>query len=231
MSIASALTVAPACVASHDSPLAQLRAAHEALVQFVEGWFNDSSRDTERCPTGPSADRQLAELSIQYANLERQLDAARAEAAQRPAAREELAGVRAALAESRQQNESLRSQLALSRAAEEQLHASLAELQSEHHGLLAELHVLRFRAVDLAEELSREKQHSRAERSLWNAELGQWRRMLETQFGRAASGQRAVPDGRGFAALAAGLPPAAEAMLQSILNDFQMIEHHPSPDS
>jgi chromosome segregation ATPase len=230
MSIASAMTVAPPSSAPNESPLGQLRAAHEALVQFVERWFDRSAQDPRCGPASPSADRQLAELSVQYANLERQLDAARAEAAQRPAAREDLAGVRAALADSRLQNESLRNQLALARAAEEELHASLTQLQSEHRGLMAELHVLRYRTADLAEELSREKQDGMAERHLWNTELAQWRRMLEAQFGRLASGQRTLPETRAFASLAAGLP-AAEAMLQSILTDMPMIEHHPSPDS
>jgi DNA repair exonuclease SbcCD ATPase subunit len=229
MSIASALTVAPSSSEPNESPLGQLRAAHEALVQFAERWFVDSSQRGEYGPAASAADGQLAELSIQYANLERQLDAARAEAAQRPAAREELAAIRAALADSRLQNESLRNQLALAREAEEQLHTTLSELQSEHRGLMAELHVLRYRTTGLAEELSREKQHALAERSLWNNELAHWRHMLEAQFGRLAGGQRTLPDGRAFATLVPGLP--ADAMLQSILTDFQMIEHHPSPDS
>jgi uncharacterized protein involved in exopolysaccharide biosynthesis len=230
MSIASAMTVVPTSSEPGDSPLAQLRAAHEVLVQFVERCLARSNREVAGDAAESSSDRQLAELNIQYANLERQLDAARAEAAHRPAAREELAGVRAALSDSRLQNESLRNQLALARAAEDELHASLAELQSEHRSLMAELHVLRFRSADLAEELCREKQQALAERKLWNTELAQWRCLLETQFGRLASGQRTVADGRAFASLAGGLP-AADAMLQSILTDFQMIEHHPSPDS
>jgi len=230
MSIASAMTVAPSSSEPNESPLGPLRAAHDAVVQFVERWFVDANQDPQRAPASSTADRQLAELSVQYANLERQLDAARTEATQRPAAREELAGVRAALADSRQQNESLRSQLALARAAEGQLHASLTELQSEQNGLMAELHVLRYRAVDLAEALSREKQQCLAERTLWNTELAHWRRMLETQFGRLPGAPRGATETRAIASLAAGLP-AADAMLQSILTDFQMIEHHPLPDS
>ncbi len=68
--------------------------------------------------------------------------------------------------------------------------AALTQLQCEQRGLMAELHVLRYRTVELAEELNREKQHGMAERNLWNTELAQWRRLLETQFVRTGAPAR-----------------------------------------
>jgi hypothetical protein len=226
--------------ASHDSAtassetaasqLGQLRAVNEALQRFVDQRSTRAAAAEGQAPAAPAQqplEQQLAELSARYGNLERQLDAARADAAERSALSGLSAAERALLVESRTQNESLREQLATARTAEEQLRTTLAQFQFDRQAALAELHVLRCRTMELAEELSRERQHSLAERQVWHNELSHWRRLLESHFVRLSGNPRVPPDPRTLDGLDL-TSPATDVALNSVL---QMIEHQPQSDT
>jgi chromosome segregation ATPase len=214
------------------SSVGQLRAAHEALERYIDERFARVQRPGQ----SPSdalehnlLEQQLTDLTARCRDLERQLELARTVADERQVVGEQSTVDRAALSESRAQNDSLRGQIATMRAAEQQLRATLAEIQCQRHGILAELHILRCRAMELAEELSREKQHAMAERKLWHSELEHWRRLLETHFVRLTSSQRVAPDARSVTGLDLAAP-AADSALHAILTNLHMIEHHPSSD-
>jgi chromosome segregation ATPase len=145
---------------------------------------------------------------------------------------EDLARVRAELAEVRKQSQSERLPPAVgendSRLQQEMLdlQAERASWENDRSLLESELETVRSRAAELAESLAEQKQQLLREHALWSEELTRIRRLVEVLLQQRAALESAAPtESRSSpAAPRTNGDRADDAVLQSVVSQFEMLQ-------
>lgn len=173
--------------------------------------------------------RRAEQVERELADIRRELDLARSQAARADqtavalaSARSELADVKARLTQALEENGQLRQQGERQTPVVELQHVS--ELEHERALLESELEMIRNRAAELTETLADEKRRMAHERTEWTSELKQIRTTLASQAGEAPAARRAADP------LANGRPGSSpadsgnHAVVDSVMAQFELLQ-------
>jgi chromosome segregation ATPase len=164
---------------------AELSVARREIAEYRERFSAAAAAQNPPCDPGsnaPDHPLRLKELELERAELQRSLDAARAQISQLAGAALELAEARAQLACLRERLLEAQAQAqSAGNACETDRQQQICDLELERRTLRAELETVRRQAAELADHLAESRRQFVEERSEWNAELRHLRRLLERQ--------------------------------------------------
>lgn len=201
---------------------AKLIAAQEQLnqarAQFAE---QRQAMVTEREQAEEALARRAEQVERELADLRRELDHTRAQAARADQTAVALASARAELAQAREEIALLRTQPCEGGASPQ----VVSELEHERALLESELEMIRNRAAELTESLAEEKRRMSQERAEWTGELKQLRKTLASQalgvdVAAARPGEYPPAASRSSAATDSG----AHAVLDSVMAQFELLQ-------